>query len=122
MPSLTIGGQVYEIRLTPTNLQEAEDQILKAGGTRLLALWIRGTEDRGMFSLSEVYWLLWGAWRGQSSNGQVRTRLDQFYAEGGTLFELNGVLQDALVESGVFGRRKTDEAPPADPPGARASG
>ena len=38
MPSLTIGGQVRELRLTATDLDQAERQILKAGGRPIMAV------------------------------------------------------------------------------------
>jgi hypothetical protein len=74
--------------------------------------------SRGIaFRIHELEGLCWGAWHRRLGDDRVRPLLDQFYAEGGTLWELNGVVTDALVDGGFLGRR----APPADPPAAGAS-
>jgi hypothetical protein len=120
VPSLTIGGQVREIRLTATDLDQAERQILKAGGRPIMA--VLGNHG-GLFAKYELEWLLWGAWRHTLSSERLAILLAQFYAEGGTLFDVQSEVIEAIIDSGLYGRRTTpgEAAPPLDPPQARAS-
>jgi hypothetical protein len=120
MASLTIGGQLREIRLTAADLDQAERQILKQGGRPIMAVF--GAKDPGIFAKYELEWLLWGAWRHTLSSDRIQTLLAQFYGDGGTLFELQAEIIEAIIDSGLYGRRTTGgEDRPADPPRARAS-
>jgi hypothetical protein len=122
MASVTIGGQVREITLTAHALDRAEREIMKRGGRPLLAAFIG--KDPGFLAIHELRWLLWAAWTPALSDEQVQRLVDQFYRDGGTLPELHTAVIDALVDGGAIARRQrtNGEGPPADPPGARASG
>jgi hypothetical protein len=122
MASLTIAGQVREIRLAAHDLDRAEREIMKRGGRPLLAAFIG--KEPGLLAMHELRWLLWAAWTPALSDERVQTLVDQFYRDGGTLPELHSAVIEALIDGGAIGRRPTGngEAPPADPPGARASG
>jgi hypothetical protein len=122
MASVTIGGQVREITLSIHALDRAEREIMKRGGRPLLAAFIG--KEPGWLAIHEVRWLLWAAWTPALSEERMQTLVDQFYQEGGTLPELHSAVLDALIDGGAIGRRPTSngEGPPADPPGARASG
>jgi hypothetical protein len=122
MASVTIGGQVREIRLVAHDLDRAEREIMKRGGRPLLAAFIG--KEPGLLAMHELRWLLWAAWTPALPDERVQTLLDQFYRDGGTLPELHAAVIEALIDSGAIGRRPTDngEGPPADPPEARVSG
>ena len=122
MPSLTIGGQAYTIRLTPRAVSEGEDHWTHHGGRPLLEILAtpNGGADpkRGVFfRISELEGLCWGAWHRQFGADRPGQLLEQYYAEGGTLWELHSVVVDALVDGGLLGRR----APPPDPSTAGGS-
>ena len=118
MASLTIGGQVRELRLTAQDLDQAERQILKVGGRPIMA--VLG-QHGGLFAKYELEWLVWGAWRHTLSSDRIQTLLAQFYADGGTLFDVQSEILEAIIDSGLYGRRTTPgESRPADPPVARA--
>jgi hypothetical protein len=120
MASLTIGGQLREIRLTAADLDQAERQILKQGGRPIMAIF--GATSPGIFAKYELEWLLWGAWRHTLSTDRIQILLAQFYADGGTLFDLQSEIIEAIIDSGLYGRRTTGgEERPADPPRASAS-
>jgi hypothetical protein len=121
MASLTIASKVREIRLTGQDLDQAERQILKAGGRPIMAvLGLHG----GLFAKYELEWLLWGAWRHTLSSDRIQILLAQFYADGGTVYDLQSEIIEAIIDTGLYGRR-TDptarEESPEDPPMARAS-
>jgi hypothetical protein len=122
MASLTIAGQVREITLTAHALDRAEREIMKRGGRPLLAAFIG--KEPGLLAMQELRWLLWAAWTPALSDERVQTLIDQFYRDGGTLPELHAAVIEALIDGGAIGRRPTGngDGPPADPPGARASG
>ena len=119
MASLTIGGQDRELRLTATALKAAERRILKLGGRRLLATFADAKEP--FLAIDELEALVVSAWTPALSEATVQTLLAQWYAEGGTLFELHTEVIDALIDSGLLGRRASTNGsgPPADPPEAR---
>jgi hypothetical protein len=104
MASLTIGGQVRELRLTVSDIDQAERQIIKAGGRAILdVLGNRG----GLFAKHELEWIVWGSWRHRMSTDRIQTLLAQFYGEGGTIFDLQGAITEALIDSGLYGARQT---------------
>jgi len=114
MPSLTIGGQVCEIRLTAADVEAVEEQLVKRGGRRVLEMF----KESGMLSMSECRWFVWGAWRKHLPDDRVWARVAQFYADGGTLPELHGAVIDAMLECGVILHRASANGagPPMDPP------
>ena len=61
------------------------------------------------------------AWRRQAvPDARITALLEQFYREGGTVFEVHQQVLDALLESGLLGRRAPTNGagPPPDPPTA----
>src|SRR4029450_4446866 len=122
MASVTIGGQVREIRLAAHDLDRAEREIMKRGGRPLLAAFIG--KEPGMRAMHEPRGPRWGAGTPALPDERVQPLVDQFYRDGGTLPELHSAVIEALIDGGALGRRPTGngEGPPADPPGARASG
>ena len=122
MAELTIGGQAYALKLPARAVVEAEERWTKRGGRPLLEILAtpNGGADasRGVFfKLTELEGLCWGAWHHQVGDERPAQLLDQYYAEGGTLWELHAVVVEALIDGGLLGRR----APPADPPAAGRS-
>jgi hypothetical protein len=124
MASLMIGGQVYDLVLSARDLARAEQAILKDGGRPILAAFLG--PHAGFLAVSELESIVWAAWRRTPvSDEQIRARLAQFYAEGGTVFELHAQVVEAILDSGLVGRRvapPTNGGPLADPPGAGTSG
>jgi hypothetical protein len=121
MASLTIGGKIREIRLTAQDIDQAERQILKAGGRPIMA--VLGMHG-GLFAKYELEWLLWGAWRHTLSSDRLQVLLAQYYADGGTIFDIQSAVIEAIIDTGLYGRRTTtptEEASAADPPQARVS-
>jgi hypothetical protein len=121
MASLTIAGQPRELTLTAKDIAAAEWEIIKLGGPRLMKT--LAASDGVYFALEELRLFVWAAWRGTMSADRIQALLDQFYAEGGTIFQLNAEVQNALVESGVLIRRVATNGPgpPPDPPPAGIS-
>jgi len=122
MASLSIGGQDYPLELRAREVADAEDRLLKRGGRPLLEVLAspNGTDGprRGVFfGLSELEAFCWGAWHRKLGEERPRELLEQFYREGGTLWELHDVVVNALIDGGLLGRR----APPTDPPAAGVS-
>jgi hypothetical protein len=109
MSILTIGGQAREVRFAVEEIQFAEKMIIKNDGRAIMD--ILGNE-KALFTLEELEWLLWAAWRKQMSAANLKTVLAQFYAEGGTVFDVNSAVLDALLDSGVYGRRRENGADP----------
>jgi hypothetical protein len=121
MASLTIGGTVREIRLTAQDLDKAERDILKAGGRPITA--VLGVHA-GLFAKFELECLVGWAWRHTMSADRVQLLLAQFYADGGTVYDVQSEVIEAIIDTGLYGHRMKPDAPeasPADPPPARAS-
>jgi len=121
MASLTIGGTVREIRLTAQDLDKAERDILKAGGRPITA--VLGVHA-GLFAKFELEYLLGWAWRHTMSADRVQVLLAQFYADGGTVYDVQSEVIEAIIDTGLYGHRMKPDAPEAssaDPPPARAS-
>jgi hypothetical protein len=111
--TLTIGGQPREIRFSGIDLDLAEREIVKRGGRAITA--VLGNHG-GLFTKHELEWLLWGAWRHKVSTDRLHTLLAQFYADGGTVFDLQAVVTEALLDSGLYGKRqeRVDDGDAAD--------
>jgi hypothetical protein len=124
MATLTIGGQVREIRFTAADLDQAERQIIKQGGRAITD--VLGNHG-ALFSKFELEWLLWGAWRRKLSTEKLGTLLTQFYTEGGTIFDLQSAVTEAMIDTGLYGQRRVveDDTPATtleDPQPAGTSG
>jgi hypothetical protein len=121
MASLTIAGQTRELSLTARDVVAAERQILKAGGQKLMKT--LASSDGVQFAIEELHAFVWAAWRGTLPDDRIQALLDQYYAEGGTLFQLHAEVSEALIDSGILGRRVSTNgaAPPTDPPAAGIS-
>lgn len=107
MATLTIGGQVREIRFTAADLDQAERQIIKQGGRAITD--VLGNHG-ALFSKYELEWLLWGVWRRKLSADRIQTLLAQFYGEGGTIFDLQTAVLEAMLDTGLYGKRREPEA------------
>jgi hypothetical protein len=118
MANLTIGGQVRELRLTVSDIDQAERQIIKQGGRAILDVL---SNHGALFAKHELEWLVWGSWRHRMSADRVQTLLAQFYADGGTIFELQGAITEALIDSGLYGARQARTEDPAGPQSAGMS-
>jgi hypothetical protein len=112
MAILIIGGQPREIRFTVEEIQFAEKMIVKNDGRAVMD--VLGNE-KALFTLEELEWLLWAAWRKQLTATKLKEVLTQFYADGGTVFDVNAAVLEGLLDSGVYGRRRENGA---DPQGA----
>jgi hypothetical protein len=122
MAALTIGGQDYPLELRAPAVVDAEERLVKRGGRPLLEILATPTNGdeprRGVFfTLAELEAFCWGAWHRKLGEDRPRELLEQFYREGGTLWELHDVVVNALIDGGLLGRR----APPTDPPAAGAA-
>ena len=118
MSSLTIGGHVRELRLTVTDIDQAERQIIKQSGRAIQE--VLGNHG-ALFSKHELEWLVWGAWRHKLSSDRIQTLLAQFYAEGGTIFDVQSAVTEALIDSGLYGKARVATEEPVDPPAAGMS-
>ena len=121
MASLTINGSLREIRLSATDIGDAEQQIMKQGGRPIMAVF--SPPAPGIFGKHETEWLLWAAWRHALSHDRIRALIDEYYRTGGTFMELHGEILEAVIDSGLYGRRQTptNGAGPPDPPPAGIS-
>jgi hypothetical protein len=122
MRSLTIGGNIREIKLTAQDLGAAEQQILKQGGRPIMAVF--GGVHAGLFAKYELEWIVWAAWRHTWSSERIQAELATFYREGGTLIDLHTEVLEAVIDTGLYGRRTASNGtePAADPPTAGTSG
>src|SRR4030095_10259216 len=102
MASVTIGGQVREIRLAAHDLDRAEREIMKRGGRPSLPAFIE--KGPGLPAMHELRRLLWAAWTPALPDERVQTLVDQFYRDGGTLPELHSAVIEALIDGGAIGR------------------
>jgi hypothetical protein len=119
MATLTIGGTPRELRFTGPDLDLAERECVKRGGRAITD--VLGNHG-GMFTKHELEWLLWGAWRRKLTPARVTALLEQFYADGGTVLDLQAVVTEALLDSGLYGKRHvlpTEEEADLDIAGAR---
>jgi hypothetical protein len=114
MATLKIGEQVREIRFTAADLDQAERQIIKNGGRAITD--VLGNHG-ALFSKYELEWLLWGAWRHKLSTERLTMLMAQFYGEGGTIFDLQSAVVEAMLDTGLYGKRRelTDDAAPLTP-------
>jgi len=122
MATLTIGGQPREIRLTPNDLDLAEREIVKRGGRVITD--VLGNHN-ALFSKFELEWLLWAAWRQKVTTDKLQKLLTQFYDEGGTIFDIQNAVGEAIIDSGLYGKRRAvsdDEPVVADPQTAESPG
>jgi hypothetical protein len=124
MPSLTIGGQEYVLELRNREIGDADDRQIQRGGRPLIEILqppsTNGDESsrkRVSFGLPdlEVFW--WAGLHRKLGEKRPQELLEQFYGEGGTIWDLHDVVVNALIDGGLLGRR----APPGDPPEAGAS-
>ena len=74
-------------------------------GRRPARSWRCSASTGGLFAKYELEWLLWGAWRHTLSSDRIQTLLAQFYADGGTLFDVQAEVIEAIIDSGLYGRR-----------------
>jgi hypothetical protein len=120
MASLTIGGEVHEIAVSARDLARAEQESMKAGGRPLMAAFLGA--QAGMLTFMELEWILWAAWR--CPMPEITARLEHFYRDGGTVFEVHTAVVQALLECGAIrSRAPTNGASsPPDPPRAGTSG
>ena len=122
--TLTIGGKTRPIRFGSEDIGLAEHQIIKTNGRAILN--VLGNHG-ALFTKHELDWLLWGAWRRELKGASFQSVLRTFYTEGGTLYDLQNAILEALLESGLYARRQepTSEngggADPGDPPAAGGS-
>lgn len=114
MAELTIGGQGYPLELPARAVAEAEARWTKHGGRPLLEILASANGAGVFFKLAELEGFVWGAWHRTMGDARPAELLAQYYADGGTLWELHSVVVDALIDGGLLGRR----APPPDPPAA----
>lgn len=121
MATLEIGGEAREVRFTANDLDLAEREIVKRGGRVITD--VLGNHN-ALFSKFELEWLLWGAWRTKVSTKQLNELIAQFYAEGGTIYDLQAVVAEAMIDTGLYGKRRVlvDDATPVDPQPAGTSG
>lgn len=122
MATLTIADEVRDIRFTATDLDLAEREIVKRGGRAITD--VLGNHG-GLFTKFELEWLLWGAWRHKLSTAKLQTLLTEFYTSGGTIYDLQMAVGEAVIDSGLYGRRRPlddDGAGAADPPATGTSG
>ena len=119
MPALTIGGQVRELRLTGRALATAERQILKLGGKKILATLGSKEPDDRWFALDELAVILGVIW----GEDRAPALLEQFYGEGGTVFDVHSAVVETIIDSRLFGTRASANGTGAraDPPMARTS-
>jgi hypothetical protein len=110
MTALTIGGQPRELRFSTEDIDLAEKMIVKNDGRAIMD--VLGNHG-ALFTKHELEWLLWGAWRKTMSAARVKELTAQFYRDGGTLYELQAAILEALIDSGLYGRRSE---PSGDPP------
>ena len=76
----------------------------------------------GYFGKHEVDWLLWAAWRHRLTPDRIRAVVEQFFADGGSFMDVHREVLEAVMDSGLYGRRQTNGlGPPADPPPAGTS-
>jgi hypothetical protein len=101
--TLTIGGHPREVRLTAADLDMAERMIIKQDGRAITD--VLGNHG-GLFSKHELEWLLWAAWRRTMKTERLQALLAQFYDEGGTIFDLQSAMTEALLDSGLYGKRR----------------
>jgi hypothetical protein len=116
MTTLTIGGQPRELRFSTEDIDLAEKMIVKTDGRAIMD--VLGNHG-ALFTKHELEWLLWGAWRKTTPAARVKELLAQFYQDGGTLFDVQAAVLEALIDSGLYGRRS---ATPEDPPRAPENG
>ena len=92
MPALTIGGQERELHLTATALTTAERKILKLGGRKILAT--LASKDDTWFAFDELAAIVATAW-GEDRGPAL---LEQFYREGGTVFDVHNAVVQAIID------------------------
>jgi hypothetical protein len=116
MAVLMIHGEPREVRLTIGDIDVAERLIVKHDGRAIMD--VLGNHG-ALFTKSELEWLLWGAWRSKLTAAAVQKLMGEFYANGGTLYDVQAVILEALIDSGLYGKRVArdeEEDEPAENP------
>ena len=113
MSVLVIHGEPREIRLTAADIDVAERMIVKNDGRAIMD--VLGNHN-ALFTKAELEWLLWGAWRGKLTAGAIQKLMGEFYGNGGTLYDVQAAVLEALIDSGLYGKRRANEEETAADP------